>query len=118
MCIKRSLLILQVSNEIHLLIRELIMKTYLQITLEVANENREAAAGVYSEYKEAFLDTVPGAQSKSLLVRTEDVQVLHGFSSREEAESYLESDLFNKDVVGALSPLLAAAPEIRIYEAH
>ncbi len=94
------------------------MPTYLQITLKVADENREAAAGVYNEYKEPFLSTIHGAQSKSLLVRKEDVQVLHGFSSMEAAESYLESDLFSKDIVSALGPLLDADPEVRIYEAH
>ncbi len=94
------------------------MQTYLQITLEVADKNRDAAAGVYTEYKEPFLNSVPGAESKSLLVRKEDVQVLHGFSSMEAAESYLASDLFKNDVVDALTPLLDAAPEIRIYEAH
>ncbi len=94
------------------------MQTYLQVTLEVANKNRDAAGEVYNKYKDPFLNTVPGAQSKSLLVRKEDVQVLHGFSSMEAAESYLASDLFTKDVVNALTPLLNAAPEIRIYEAH
>ncbi len=94
------------------------MQTYLQVTLEVANKNRDAAGEVYNKYKDPFLKTVPGAQSKALLVRKEDVQVLHGFSSMEAAESYLKSDLFNKDVVSALTPLLDAAPEIRIYEAH
>ncbi len=94
------------------------MPTYLQITLKVADENREAAAGVYTEFKEPFLNTIPGAQSKSLLVRKEDVQVLHGFSSMEAAESYLESDLFSKDIVSQLGPLLDADPEVRIYEAH
>ncbi len=94
------------------------METYLEITLQIANENREAAVGVYTKYKVPFLNTVPGAQSKSLLVRDEDVQVLHGFSSKEGAESYLRSDLFSNDVVGELGPLLDADPEIRIYEAH
>ncbi len=94
------------------------MQTYLQVTLEVANKNRDAAGAVYKKYKDPFLNTVPGAQSKSLLVRKEDVQVLHGFSSMEAAKSYLESDLFTKDVVDALTPLLDAAPEVRIYEAH
>ncbi len=94
------------------------MQTYLQITLEVADKNRDAAVGVYTEFKEPFLNSVPGAESKSLLVRKEDVQVLHGFSSMEAAESYLASDLFKNDVVDALTPLLDAAPESRIYEAH
>ena len=99
-------------------IEELVMKTYLQITLQVADKNRAAAAGVYTKYKAPFLDTVAGAESKALLVRAEDVQVLHGFSNREAAESYLKSDLFSNDVVGELGPLLDADPEIRIYEAH
>ncbi|PCI78448.1 MAG: hypothetical protein COB20_06650 [SAR86 cluster bacterium] len=94
------------------------MQTYLEITLQIANENREAAAGVYTKYKAPFLDTAPGAETKSLLVRDEDVQVLHGFSSKEAAESYLTSDLFSNDVVSELGPLLDADPEIRIYEAH
>ena len=94
------------------------MQTYLQITLQVADKNREAAAGVYTKYKEPFLKKVSGAESKSLLVRDEDVQVLHGFSSKEAAESYLKSDMFNKDVVTELGPLLDADPEIRMYEAH
>jgi len=93
------------------------MQAYLQITLQIANANREAAVGVYTKYRAPFLNKVPGAESKSLLVRDEDVQVLHGFSSKEAAEAYLKSDLFSNDVVGELSPLLAADPEIRIYEA-
>ena len=94
------------------------MPAYLQVTLKVSDKNREAAAGVYTEYKEPFLNTITGAQSKSLLVREEDVQVLHGFSSMEAAESYLESDLFSKDIVSELGPLLDADPDVRIYEAH
>ncbi len=94
------------------------MKTYLQITLQIANKNREAAVGVYTKYKAPFLKKAPGAESKSLLVRDEDVQVLHGFSSKEDAESYLKSDLFSNDVVGELGPLLDADPDVRIYDAH
>ena len=94
------------------------MQTYLEVTLKVANKNRHAAAGVYTKYKEPFLNTISGAVSKSLLVRDEDVQVLHGFSSQEAAEAYLTSDLFSKDIVSELGPLLDADPEIRIYEAH
>ncbi len=105
-------------DQIHYSIEELVMKTYLQITLQVADRNREAAAGVYTKYKAPFLDTVAGAESKALLVRDEDVQVLHGFSNKEAAEAYLETDMFGNDVVGELGPLLDADPEVRIYEAH
>lgn len=89
----------------------------LEITLTVAPENRAAAAQVYATYKEPFLKTVPGALAKRLLVRDDDVQVLHEFTTTQAAQAYLASDLFTRDVVGALAPLLAAKPEIRIYQA-
>lgn len=90
---------------------------YLQITLNVAAANRPAAAGVYQKYKAPFLATVAGAKSKELLVRDEDVQVLHGFDTKEHANAYLQSELFTADVVAGLQPLLDAAPDVRIYEA-
>jgi hypothetical protein len=89
---------------------------YLQITLKIANANRPAAAGVYQKYKAPFLNGITGAKSKELLVRDEDVQVLHGFDSQENASAYLKSALFSADVVGALKPLLDASPEVRIYQ--
>jgi hypothetical protein len=89
---------------------------YLQITLKIANANRPAAAGVYQKYKAPFLDTIAGAKSKELLVRDEDVQVLHGFDTKENANAYLQSKLFTDDVVGALKSLLDAAPDVRIYQ--
>jgi len=88
---------------------------YLEITLKVAESNRGGAAGVYSKYKETFLKEVKGAESKELLIRKDDVQVLHGFDSVENAEAYLATDLFNNDVVVGLKPFLEAAPEVRIY---
>jgi len=91
-------------------------KAYIQITLRVAPENRQKAGDVYSMYKQPFLTTVTGAKSKDLLLRDEDVQVLHGFDSRAAAEKYLTSALFNEDVVTALTPYLTAEPEVRIYE--
>jgi hypothetical protein len=89
---------------------------YIEITLRVAAANREKAGAVYSKYKQPFLTTIAGARSKELLLRDEDVQVLHGFESREAAESYLGSALFTEDVVGALTPYLLADPEVRIYD--
>lgn len=88
---------------------------YLQITLKVNSANRPAATQVYSKYKQPFLNTITGALSKELLLRDEDVQVLHGFDSKEHAEAYLKSPLFNNDVVAGLKPYLAAVPDIRIY---
>lgn len=65
--------------------------------------------------EQPFLTKVPGAKSKELLIRDDDVQVLHGFT-RKQTEAYL-SDLFTKDVVVGLKPLLKADPEVRIYSA-
>ena len=76
--------------------------TYLQITLNVAPKNRSAAAEVYKKYKAPFLSDIPGAESKKLLIRNEDVQVVHGFDTVENAKGYLSSRLFNSDVVVAL----------------
>ncbi|MFM9838704.1 MAG: hypothetical protein ACKVOQ_10605 [Cyclobacteriaceae bacterium] len=88
---------------------------YLEITLKVNETDRAAAAGVYVKYKQPFLKQIKGALSKELLMRTDDVQVLHGFKTQAEAEAYLKSELFNNDVVTALKPYLQAAPEVRIY---
>jgi hypothetical protein len=91
---------------------------YLEITLKVDAKDRPAAGAIYTQYKQPFLTQVPGAQAKDLLVRDDDVQVLHRFGSRKQAEAYLTSDLFNKDVVVGLKPLLKAAPEVRVYTAQ
>jgi hypothetical protein len=93
-----------------------VKQAILEITMKVSDADRPKAGAIYAKYKPPFLATVPGAKSKDLLVREEDVQVLHGFDSQASAESYLESRLFAKDVVGALTPYLMAPPEIRIYE--
>jgi hypothetical protein len=85
---------------------------YLEITLKIADANRPAAAGVYERYKAPFLSAVSGAKSKQLLVREADVQVLHGFESVAQAQG----DLFNKDVVTGLAPLLQGEPDVRIYQ--
>ncbi|HAT32236.1 MAG TPA: hypothetical protein DCW29_15720 [Janthinobacterium sp.] len=90
---------------------------YLQINLNIAAQDRPTAAGVYTKFKGPFLETVAGAKSKELLIREEDVQVLHGFDSVEHAKAYLTSPLFNDDIVGALKPLLRSAPDVRIYSA-
>ncbi len=93
-------------------------KAYLEITLKVDPQDRPAAGAVYTKFKHPFLKQVAGAQSKELLVRSDDVQVLHGFASRAQAEAYLGSELFTKDVVAGLKPLLKADPEVRIYSVN
>jgi hypothetical protein len=91
-------------------------RAYLEITMKVSGADRAKAGAVYSKYKQPLLAKIAGAESKDLLLREEDVQVLHGFDSRASAESYLKSALFGNDVVGELKPYLMADPEIRIYE--
>ena len=74
-----------------------------------------AAAAVYTKYRQPFLDDIEGAHCKHLLVRGEDVQVLHGFASVADAENYLKSDLFTQDVVVELKPYFQSEPDVRIY---
>lgn len=93
-------------------------KAYLEITLKVDPQDRPAAGAIYAKYKKPFLNKIAGAQSKELLMRDDDVQVLHGFATRKQAEAYLSSELFTKDVVGELKPLLKANPEVRIYSSN
>jgi hypothetical protein len=90
---------------------------YLEISLKIDSKDRPAAAAIYTKFKQPFLTTISGATSKQLLIRDDDVQVLHGFKSVEDAQAYLKSDLFTQDVVTALKPMLKADPEVRIYSA-
>lgn len=91
------------------------VKAYLQITMKISNDNRPAAAKVYTDYRQPFLDTIKDALTKDLLIRDEDVQVLHGFDSAENAQAYLSSELFQNDVFVGLNPLWDADPEVKIY---
>lgn len=92
------------------------VKAYLEAIMTIDPEKRGEAAGVYAKYRQPFLDEIEGALTKELLVRDEDVQVIHGFDSLEHAKAYLESDLFTQKVAPALAPTWAADPDIRIYE--
>ena len=91
------------------------VKAYLQITLDIPDESHPAVAKVYNDYRKPFLDTIEGAVSKNLLIRTEDVQVLHGFDSVEHAQNYLQSDMFKNDVLVGLQPLWKQDSDVRIY---
>ncbi|WP_249375460.1 MULTISPECIES: hypothetical protein [unclassified Actinomyces] len=91
------------------------MAAYLQITMTIDPADRPAGAKVFYDYLKEFLDTVPGARTKELLVRDEDVQVLHGFETAEQASAYLSSELFTTEVVPGLTPLFKADPDIRVY---
>ncbi|MCD8216120.1 MAG: hypothetical protein LUC97_10855 [Clostridiales bacterium] len=91
------------------------VSAYLEITMKINEENRPAAAKVYTDYRRPFLDTIKGALTKELLIREEDVQVLHGFDSAENAKAYLSSEMFQNDVFVGLKPTWSAEPEVRIY---
>ena len=91
------------------------VKAYLEVTMTINPENRAAAAKVYTDYRQPFLGTIEGALTKELLIRDEDVQVIHGFDSMEHAKAYLETDLFQNDVVTGLKPTCAKEPDIRFY---
>ncbi|WP_137662990.1 hypothetical protein [Enterococcus hulanensis] len=91
------------------------VKAYLEITLFIKEEKRPAAVKVFTDYRGPFLEEIDGARTKDLLVRDEDVQVLHGFDSTEKAQAYLETELFTKDVVAGLQPLWFKDPEIKVY---
>lgn len=91
------------------------VNAYLEITMKIENNNRPAAAKIYTDYREPFLKTISGALTKDLLIRDEDVQVLHGFSSVEQAQAYLSSEMFQNDVFVGLKPLWSADPDVKIY---
>ncbi|MDV0447587.1 hypothetical protein MsAg5_14940 [Methanosarcinaceae archaeon Ag5] len=91
------------------------VKAYLEITMDIGAANRPAAAKVYTTYKGPFLKEIKGALTKELLVRNEDVQVLHGFDSVENATAYLSSAMFQNDVFVGLKGLWGKEPEVRIY---
>lgn len=91
------------------------INTYLEITMVIRENNRESAAKVYNDYRDLFLSKIEGALSKQLLVRNEDVQVLHGFDSIENAKAYLNSEMFKNDVFVGLKPLWDKEPEVKIY---
>lgn len=91
------------------------VKAFLEITMVIDEVNRLAAAKVYNNYRESFLKKIKEALSKNLLVRDEDIQVLHGFDSLENAKAYLESEMFKNDVFVGLQPLWSENPDIKIY---
>lgn len=91
------------------------INAYLEITMKIETANRSAAANIYTDYREPFLKTIEGAMTKDLLIRDEDVQVLHGFGSVEHAQAYLTSEMFQNDVFVGLKPLWSADPDVKIY---
>lgn len=67
-------------------------------------ENRTVAAKAYTDYLQPFLDIIEGAPTKELIIRDDDIQVIHGFDSIEHAKAYLDSNLFKNKVTAGLHP--------------
>ena len=91
----------------------------LQVILHIPEENRgRAVKEVYVPYREQFLapGRVPGAVEKVLLVNPLEVQVLHGFATRKDAEDYLAESAMFREVAALLEPLWDADPVVRIYD--
>jgi len=86
--------------------------TYLEITLRADAANRSAAAGAYQQYRQPFLEAVPNATSKELLVRRRTCGCSTASRPR-RTKAYLASELFTRDVVGGLAPLLTTTPDVR-----
>jgi hypothetical protein len=59
----------------------------------------------------------PGARSKELLIREEASRCCTGSPPPRVSRRILPATLFTQDVVGKLAPLLAADPDILVYEA-
>ena len=79
---------------------------YLEITMKINEANRPAAAKVYTDYRGPFLEQIPGALTKDLLIRDEDVQVLHGFDSVEHAQAYADQrDVPERCICGTQAPV-------------
>ena len=91
------------------------VNAYLEITMKIEGASRADAAKVYTDYRGPFLEKIEGALTKDLLIRDEDVQVLHGFDSVEHAQAYLSSEMFQNEVFVGLKPLWSANPDVKIY---
>lgn len=73
------------------------IRGFLQVTLSIPAPRREKAISrIFLPARQHFLERVLGAVSMDMLVRDEDVQVLHGFDTYENARTYLNSGVFKE----------------------
>lgn len=92
------------------------VRAYLDISLTIEGLDRAGITAVFNMYKGPFLSTVKGALYNELWIHVEDVRILHGFSSMEDAQEYLVSKLFNTDFITSLKPYMIGNPNIKIYQ--
>jgi len=91
-------------------------KAYLDILLTIQGIDRAGVTAVYNLYKEPFLETVNGALSNELLIHIDDLRIIHGFKSMEDAQYYLLSKFFTSDYITSLKPYIIGNPNVKIYE--
>ncbi len=90
---------------------------YLQITLDISEKNRAAAAAVYQKYKAPFLSQRSTALFQKNCWYVPKMCRFCIVSTRlNRLKPYLGSQLFTADVVEALKPYLNRAPDVRIYD--
>ena len=84
-------------------------KAYLEITLKVDPRDRPAAGEIYAKYKQPFLDQIPGATSKELLMR----DVLTGLYNRIVQGQEIDSGTVDAIIAMSNEPTLEepASPE-------
>lgn len=81
--------------------------------MQISEANRPAAVKVYTDYRQPFLDTIEGALTKDLLVRDEDVQVLHGFDSVERVKGLPGKRPVQRRRRNRLGPYVGRRPQHR-----
>lgn len=92
-------------------------KAYLSVNMKIDSGKLPEVTRVYTSYWEQFLKTIHGARTKDLVIRNEDVQILHSFNSVEDAVGFLSSEMFQKAVFIDLQPYWNDELNVRIYTA-
>lgn len=87
---------------------------YLQIVLKMNSSNRGELTSTYHKFKDLFREQIKGAKTQELLFSDEDIQLLYGFDTYEDAEAFLSTELYNNIILVALKPLISNNPEIKI----
>jgi hypothetical protein len=91
------------------------IRGFVQVTLAIPESRREEAiTRIFLPARQRFLDRSPGAVSMDLLVREEDVQLLHGFDTFENSRVYLDSGFF-RDLIGQLGETAEKEPVTALY---
>ncbi|WP_312743435.1 hypothetical protein [Sphingobacterium multivorum] len=94
--------------------KEQMTTAYLQIVLKMNSSNRGELTSTYNKFKDLFREQIKGAKTQELLFSDEDIQLLYGFDTYEDAEAFLSTELYNNIILVALKPLISNNPEIKI----